>query len=1135
MKISFPKALALAVTALLSPLAAQGTEDLLTSVGTTVQSGGKTHAYLLWQPGEAAATLGKRFAIYAKPGDPDSPGTFTRLGIQTLQTSPNTIRALLELGTKIDSAAPAAAARIDGIHREITLQAVANPPLDSAEKLEFLIQSAVTAPRLLSRLFFLGRAHPGVMQVLGHAFSVPIPAGKRTFEIREIDLADADLRVVGRVTLDPAAPVILAAPASPVRVRHPIPPASQYTHSPKDHLNARLRWGVGPTLRAQLPHSFGFDLLRVQKEHAVSKGWHLSPPTSEAVLSALANWNPKDPNPVVAMANEMPILVGDLLTPAQAGDLNDLERFDFSDDGVWHEAPDGQKIRRPYTDGESFYYFAAARGITGAPGNFSSGSLVQMCDRLPPNPPSIFSVTSNFLNPDNPADWAAQGGSQFLQVKIRQLPPGVPGESASGYYLYRWSSAQEYLLHLGNPEKNRIGGVISHINGTFRTFNDNEAGSPTFESHPDKSVWYTVRAIGESACDGEKVLSGHSAPVAGVLRDFKAPDGPVGSFLVCRSLPTATFLDLVGGVPKDGGLPPDARGMTVQVLRDGPQVVATEIEVSVQQNNKSWLVLYSRQVSYQLTDTIRVDLPFTEPTSKDKPMRIRVRAIAANGLVSLPAETSFGGSGIGDYLTVRFDTKATKNCIDIREASVPVHESADIDGTVNVIQGSISFAADQGVREWRVYRRVGSDGPLSLIAKAEGGSIPNPGPWQDDALTSASGTSVCYYGQIFDQNANPSPLVLLGCTTMTHADLPTPMLAPAAITGTAGNSIQVKLEWFCDPAGVERFEILAAVDGGGVPEIQGLSPLLTETPIALADFPDLAFYPFQTSRLGTAIGNGPSFESQISLPAARRVVFVIRASGPGSHGNRAHGSASNIVSAQWQPEPEGPQPVIPWPARPLPGDYDQRLPIEAYGSGEGPLWPIILPTDFNVPTGILIGLTRHPLQSLGGGGMALASPSPPENYLHKIRNTPADAGNPSELMPFMLYRYQEPSSAFPQARANLVQCTPLIDRISWKYVKSDKGDSYQIYDPFLLIISHPDLNLALPFSGAWDDKESPALGFPNAPSPPPYLQGTTGSILLKDPLPVIIGAKYRHLIVQFEPRGEIKRIIPLQPVEHLPQ
>jgi hypothetical protein len=39
-------------------------------------------------------------------------------------------------------------------------------------------------------------------------------------------------------------------------------------------------------------------------------------------------------------------------------------------------------------------------------------------------------------------------------------------------------------------------------------------------------------------------------------------------------------------------------------------------------------------------------------------------------------------------------------------------------------------------------------------------------------------------------------------------------------------------------------------------------------------------------------------------------------------------------------------------------------------------------------------------------------------------------------------------------------------------------------------------------------------------------------ILAKDPLPVIAGAKYRHLIVTFTSDGEIRRVIPLEPVQH---
>ena len=1141
MKRHLTKALLL-IAALAGPLHAQDSEQLLTTVGTTVTNNGTTHAYLLWQPGDAASTLGKRFAIYAKPGNPADPGVFTRLGIQTLQTSPNTIRALLDLGAKIDRAAPAANSRIDGIHREITLQPAADPAtpadpsLDAADKLAFLIQSAVTDPRLLSRLFFLGRAHPGVMQALGHAFSIPIPAGTRTFEIREINLADADIRVVGRVTLDPSAPVVPEAPFPPVQVFHPVSAGSQYEINAKDHLNARIRWGVDNNLRAQLPHTFGFDVFRVKKSVAESLGWHTTPPTPAAILTALNAYDPSDANPDIAMANELPILVGDLLSPADAANPADQERFDFSDDGVWHLGEDGRKIRRPYSDGEAFYYYVAARTITGAPGLLSPGSLIQMCDRLPPTPPSISSVLSNFVRPANPADWATQGGSQFLQIKIRQLPNLTDAEAAKGYYLYRWSSSQEYLNNLGNPATNRIGTLNLHLNGSqFLTYNDNGAGAPTLASHGDRAVWYTVRAVGRAACGGE-VLSGHSAPVSGVLRDFKAPTGPTGSFLICRTIPTTTFLERdEQKEPTDNGLPATFRGVTIQVTRNNPAIVSSEIEVALRQADQSWLTIHNEQIAYQLGDTVQIHLPYREPQLESRPMRIRVRSITANGLISNTAERVAFNSKYPTYVVFRFAATATKDCVDIATANPPVHESSDPTGLVNIIQGSLIIPPAQGVSEWRVYRRVGSDGPLSLIAKAEGSSLPSPATWQDDALPSANGESVCYYGQILDQNANPSPLELLGCVMMVNPNLPTPMLAPAEIISELGDSIKIKLEWFCDPVGVERFEILAAVDGGTIPQINGLSEVLAEIPASgiSSDFQDLKFFPFQTSRVGAALGAGPGFGLEVTVPANQRIYFAVRACGPGAF-PRTHGAASNVVSARWQPEVSGPQPIIPWPARPLPGTFDHRRRIESFAVGEGPLWPIILPTDYGVPTAILIGVTRHPLAANSIGKQAvLDSPLPPDDYIFKIRENIGDTSQLSDLFPCILYRYQLPGDRFTNPRANLVQCTPLIDRISWIYQNDDKTQGYQIRDPFLTFIGTNQSNIAVPFFGNWNDSTSPSLDLPSQTANRPlYLESNTGLILLNDPLPVTVGAKYRHLLVQFQERGEIKRIIPLQPVQH---
>ena len=1139
MKI-LPLAFAL-MLALIPSARSQSTEELLTTVGTTVQNGTTTHAYLLWQPGDAAKTLGKRFAVYSKSGDATAAGSYSRVGIQTLQTSPNTIRALLELGAKLDRSAAAANVRIDGIYRDVTLQAgtapsvPADPSLDVAGKLAYLIQSAVSDPRLLSRLFFLGRAHPGVMQALGHGFAIPVQSGVHTFEVREISLSDSDVRVVGRVTLDTASPVVPAAPASPFQVVHPVKPGSQYSINAKDNLNARFRWGVDSTLRAQMPHTFGFDVYRVKRAVAEGLGWHTSAPTPAEMVAALETLDPSNPNPDIAMGNDLPLLVGDLLTPEEAANPADLERVDFADDGVWYLGEGGRSVRRPYSDGEEFYYYVAARTIVGMPGLLSPGTLVKMCHRLPPNPPSIYSVNSTFVRPTNPADWAVQGGSQYLQVKIRQLEEGNVAEESLGYYVYRWSSSQEYLNHVGNPNTNRVGGLVPHSPGAkFIAFNDNGSGSPTLTSHSNRSVWYTVRAVGRSACSGV-VLSGHSAPVAGVLRDFKAPPGPSGSFLVCRTLPSVTWLNREEKKPEDNGLSADFKGLTVEVARNKNQIVAAEVEIALRQNDQSWLIVHQQRLSYQITNAVSVTVPYREPQLESKPMRITVRAVAANGLLSAPAVKVAFNSKYPAYVIHRFSATAQKDCVDFSSANPPVHESSDVDGSVNVILGSISFPVAQGVGEWRVYRRVGDDGELSLIAKAEGEVIPNPGTWDDEALPSASGTNVCYYGQVFDKNANPSPLMPLGCVMMVNPNLPTPMLSPADITAELGDRIKVKLEWFCDPVGVERFEVLCAVDGGGVPDLEGLSEVLDNVPATgvSSEYPDLAFYPFQTSRVGAALGSGPGFGFEVTVPADKRIYFAVRACGTGAF-PRTNGSCSNVVSARWQPETSGPQPVIPWPARPLPGNFEGRRQIETYALGEGPLWPVILPTTYEVPTAILIGLTRHPLETNTKGTFAaLDSPEPPENYLFKLRETNEDVTRLENLMPFMLYRYQMPSPAFPSARANLVQCTPLIDRISWENLGDEKTSGYQIRDPFLVFIANTQTTVQVPFSGDWNDNTLPVLDLASsAPNRPLYLESSTGMIFVKDPLPVIQGAKYRHLLVQFEARGEIKRIIPIQPVQH---
>ena len=227
--------------------------------------------------------------------------------------------------------------------------------------------------------------------------------------------------------------------------------------------------------------------------------------------------------------------------------------------------------------------------------------------------------------------------------------------------------------------------------------------------------------------------------------------------------------------------------------------------------------------------------------------------------------------------------------------------------------------------------------------------------------------------------------------------------------------------------------------------------------------------------------------------------------------------------------------------RPLPGRFDHRLPIGQYTAREGPIWPLTLPSDFGVPTSILVGTTRHLLSRASflppsNRTADLSSPAPPENYLFRVRENSANPDSLDGLMPFMLFRYQLPSERFPDARPNIVQCTPLLDRMSWRRVDDPKqGLFYQLNDPWFDIVSlsFGNSGLPLPVANGWSDDDPPTVHtLTNIDPLPPYLRDATGLILLNDPLPVTIGARYRHLIVQYDDRGEIKRVIPLEPVQH---
>jgi len=289
--------------------------------------------------------------------------------------------------------------------------------------------------------------------------------------------------------------------------------------------------------------------------------------------------------------------------------------------------------------------------------------------------------------------------------------------------------------------------------------------------------------------------------------------------------------------------------------------------------------------------------------------------------------------------------------------------------------------------------------------------------------------------------------------------------------------------------------------------------------------PDLRAYGFQTARVGAeGFGAGPRFTAGITVtdPLPRTLVFTVRAVGAGQA--RQTGAASNTITVTTDftigsigGDPSG---VIPWPARPLPPVVG-GLREESYGTREGPYLAIATSTEGppdaatlilagEVPTGLLISASAT-------GAITDISPNAgvPESLFWRHRPVREDPGTTEPLMPCIIYRHQLPSTAFPNARANLVQCTPLLDRLSWQNVSSSVR---RIRDPFICI-----------FPKAVVTGNSKVAQLPDKT---PYLSDADAVIFIKDSLPVIAGARYQHLIVCFDDRGEISRVIPTNPVQH---
>ncbi len=1080
---------------LLAPLRAQNTFDkMVYCVGTSTQSGADRWAYVLFQPVQLNLLDGNALAVYQQNG---SVGTFQLKSVTTgAVTDPSVIKPLIARAAALGENVAELNAAVTTMFQDLVPDA--SIPLE--RKLSAIIQGSLNAPEKRKSLFLLARQHPAMALALGQAVAVKLPgAGNYTFEVRNrgavatAAAAAGNESVIGRVTVDTAAPLVLPAPGKPFNV---------VDTSAKGNLHAQLRWPTPDGLRQVSLSQYGFNVYRMAPAFVTTRNYHVTPPNRTQLAADIAAGQ-------AARINVMPVLADRDYDAVSVADTANTSFF-ISDDNRQFEAGGTS-----FADGANFWYFVTARDILGRDGLVSPGLQVSMCDRIAPLPPTDLKVS-------NETSFATVGGSkQWLRLKWK-TPEANDASGVLKYYVYRWSNIDQIAVNqrtllpaptVENPTPNpNLIATVNHTAGvTEYTLDDTGLpGSPVQPANNGISFWYTVRAVDNSSCQN---VSGNSAPEFGVLRDREGPPAAQGDVLVCCYAPSLTFRN--GIVTTNAAADQSRTAMHIELVAEAAGIGINEQCTAEFQIGG----LYLGQVPFKLENgapALRARLHYDQPETTSTSLReVQCSVRTASGKKS-PIVYSSGvfttTNNVTQTVTVTFD--ATTNAV-CQPASTSndcgnKHESVDpASSEPNLPQ--VTFIPPPGSREYKLYRRI-DNGPLTLVKQGTyaAGAI-DPAIIKDDAPPATPGT-ICYFVQCFDEQGNASPMAALGCIE-NCGKLPTPMLGGLEGTGNSA-SPKVKVKWFCPPAGVTRFEILLHRVSGSY--ALGGAGLSTDK----AQHPNYQLFDGTAQQFDFSVFETASLESQgaataghsVELPCSAGDVqqVMIRAVGPGTYGSRCVGALSNGEEFSWTGSVASNAVDVPWPARPIPPQD------AAFIQGLIPEW-INAPGRPSLAAGVRIGhytvddRAWDLVPSLGANSevqqTVMHASGSPSAYLYKNNEAAANEKGKyaGTLLPYALFRYQVANAKFPVVSGDVVQVSPLMEEIAYQTTTYPSGatnvPAHIIKDPFI-------------------------VGIPKEVLP----SGKLGAYLYAlDRQPPVRGAEYKYLFVRFKERTkEIDRVVPAQ-------
>lgn len=1037
-------------------------QDVIFTGGTTIRdTAGRDWAYLIWQADKLERLAGGAVAIYAKPGDASSASAYVRRSIVRDQADPLALQALINTAAHLGEDQNELRSQLNSL-----FQARFNgSSLSLAERLSAALRAGAD-PETRDSLEFLARNHPSVAMAIGQAFATPIEGGKTTFEVRIWDpQAKQDLTVIGRVTVTAGQPEVLPPPGPPIQVPDT---------SPQGHLNARFRWGT-PSLLNQLSlFQHGFNLYRIPAAVAERNQFHVQPPPSAMLRQMVAAGD-------AVQVNRLPILADEELTQEEAANLNptqggDAETYFITDNNRRFEA-----AGVPFHNGDRFYYFVTARDLLGRDGYSSLGTLVTICDRVPPPLPRGMKVRNEHVFENGV-------GANFLQLAWNPIRDAETGTNIV-YRVYRWDDPKQLQVYGRFSATNWIGSVSpnSSCPDCQLLFTDRASTAPPI---PGKTYWYTLRVEDRGACGGN--LSAHTAPVPGVLRDFTPAVTPTGQVRIRCGSPVASFKNT--SLEDTGGknvLDPAYAYYQLHCTADDPRIEWVDWFVSFEGARQ----FLARQYFDAGNSNVVFQYRFRRVDSeKVLSQKFSCEAGTADGKVSTPAEAQF--QGVARTTEVRHANFTATYSVQLlvaggncRHDPLPGLRLEDPWAPIEA-EFIPPPQSQHGLLEWKLYRQVDAD-PMTLIAQGTNAALNAvPVVFRDMALPVHDAT-VCYFVRYVNHDANSSSLHRLACAQVRGtAPLPVPTLAAIEPAGTS-QSPRMRLRWFCPPYGVERFELRLSADTV-LPASLG-QQLSTNLLVTTSGSPSSRQGRYRTGRVAGDFMPGPVYTIDVPVALGTSYRVTVRAVSLGNHG----GGPSNAEEFTWRNVPTSGV-ATPWPARGLPAvntDFNNSLATTPFPGNIPPLGvaAVLFPaTNGFSPAGIRIGEVLQ-VDVNSKGELYMNADQDPLSYVYQTTNSVS-------LCPFVLYRTQLTNENFPRVSGDLAQVSPLIENIAYGRGTWNGVDVTFLRDPFITVL--------------------PSATYPGRPQ-----------LVLRDTQPVIAGARYQYMLVHFGGNGEPDMVIPTNPVE----